>query len=114
GAAALGWPRQDGGEAAVAVLDDLAAHAAPGARILWIGVAPGAVERYRGSGLLRGDLADAAAPAEADLAVVARTSGSRDAEYQAWGALGSARAVAGAYLDEVPLVQVFARPGAWR
>jgi hypothetical protein len=114
GAAALGWPRQDGGEAAAAVLDDLSAHAAPGARVLWLGVAPGAPERYRGAGLLRGDLIDAASPAAADLAVVARTAGSRDAEYQAWGALGSARAVAGAYLDEVPLVQVFARPGAWR
>lgn len=114
GAASRGWPRQGGGEAAVALLPALAAHAVPGARILWLGVDPEAVARYRRAGLLRADLADAAAAAEADLAVVARDGASRDAEYQAWQALRSARAEAGAYLDEVPLAQVFARPGAWR
>ena len=96
---------------------DLAAlgvHAVPGARVLWLGVAPEAVARYRRAGLLRADLSDALDAAGADLAVVARTAGSRDAEYAAWEALGSARAEAGAYLDDVPLAQVFARPGAWR
>jgi hypothetical protein len=114
GAATLGWPRQDGGEAARAILPALATHAVAGARVLWIGVAPEAVARYRRAGLLRPDLGDAAEAAGADLAVVARTDGSRDAEYLAWDALGSARAEAGVYLDEVPLVQLFARPGAWR
>lgn len=114
GAAALGWPRQDGGDAAIAVLPALAARAVPGARVLWIGVDPEAVARYRRAGLLRADLADAPDAAAADVAVVARSGGSRDAEYVAWDALGSARAEAGAYLDEVPLAQVFARPGAWR
>lgn len=114
GAAALGWPRQDGGEAASAILPALQIHAVPGARVLWLGVDAEAVARYRRAGLLRADLGDAPDGAGADLAVVARTSGSRDAEYAAWDALGSARAEAGVYLDEVPLVQVFARPGAWR
>jgi dolichyl-phosphate-mannose-protein mannosyltransferase len=114
GAAARGWPRQDGGDAAISVLPALAARAVPGARVLWLGVEPEAVDRYRRAGLLRGDLTDAADAAGADLAVVARNGGSRDAEYVAWEALGSSRVEAGAYLDEVPLVQVFARPGAWR
>jgi hypothetical protein len=98
----------------VAVLSSVSIHAVPGARIWWLGVEPAAVARYQRAGLLRADLALAQGAAEADLAVVARTGGSRDQEYQAWDALGSWRAEAGAYLDEVPLVQVFARPGAWR
>lgn len=114
GAAARGWPRQDGGAAAIAILPALADHAVPGARVLWLGVDPEAVARYRRAGRLRADLVDAPDAAGADLAVVARSGGSRDAEYVAWEALGSARAEAGTYLDEVPLVQVFARPGAWR
>jgi hypothetical protein len=114
GAARRGWPRQDGGEAAREALPVLARRLVPGARVLWIGVAPGAVERYRQAGLLRADLADAPDAASADAAVVARDAGPRDLEFGAWLALGSARADAGVYCDDVPLVQVFARPGAWR
>jgi hypothetical protein len=82
--------------------------------VRWLGVDPRAVARYQRAGLLRADLALAGVGEPADLAVVARTAGSRDEEYAAWDALGTARAEAGVYLDEVPLVQVFARPGAWR
>ena len=114
GAAARGWPRQDGGEAARGLLAALGVHAVPGARVLWLGVDPEAVARYRRAGLIRQDLGDAPDAATADVVVVARLDGSRDAEYVAWEALGSARAEAGAYLDEVPLAQAFARPGAWR
>jgi len=113
GAAWRGWPRQDGAEGIRGVLADLSLHAAPGARVRWIGAAPFALERYRRAGLLRADLVDARTVTEADLAVVAR-DGPRDEEYDAWGAFGSNRAVSGLYLDEVALVQVYARPGAWR
>ena len=113
GAAWRGWPRQDGGEAIRGVLADLDVHAAPGARVRWIGASPLAVALYRRAGLIRADLLEAASVAEADLAVVAR-AGARDEEYDAWTALGSTRAVSGLYLDEVALVQVYARPGAWR
>jgi hypothetical protein len=113
GAAWRGWPRQDGGEGVRQVLADLALHAAPGSRIRWIGVAPFALERYRKAGLLPADLLEAPSLTEADLAVVAR-GGARDEEYDAWSALGSVRVVSGLYLDEVALVQVYARPGAWR
>ncbi len=113
GAAWRGWPRQEGGEAVRGLLDELALHAAPGARVRWIGVAPWAIERYRQAGLLRADLTDAAGVDEADLAVVAR-DGARDAEYEVWTAFGTSRAVGALYLDEVALVMVYARPGAWR
>jgi Dolichyl-phosphate-mannose-protein mannosyltransferase len=114
GAATLGLPRQDGGEAARALLPELVLHAAPAARLRWIGVAPAAVARYRAAGLLRADLVDAPDGEPYDLAVVALGDPSRDLTYQAWTALGSARPMAGVYLEEVPLMQVFARAGAWR
>lgn len=114
GAATLGWPRQDGGEAVRPLLAGLSAHAAPGARVAWLGVAPGALERYRNAGLLRADLEVTPDPALADLVVVALETGPSRAELAAWAGLGSARAQAGVYLHEVALAQLFARPGAWR
>jgi hypothetical protein len=77
-------------------------------------VSPAALEAYARDGRLRADLAAAAAPEEADLAVVALDGASRDAEYRAWAALRTARPAAGVYRDEVPLALVYARPGAWR
>ncbi len=113
GAAWRGWPPQDGGEAVRGLLEALTLHAVPGARIRWIGAAPFAIERYRRAGLLRADLVDATSVAEADLAVVAR-GGARDEEYEAWTAFGATRVVDGLFLDEVALVLIQARPGAWR
>jgi hypothetical protein len=114
GAAWRGWPRQDGGEAVVGLLPGLRDHAAPGARIAWVGVDPWAVARWREAGWVRADLAEAPSLGEADLVLVARQAGERSAEYAAWTALGTDRAVGGVYLDEVPLAQLFARSGAWR
>ena len=114
GAASRGLRRQDGGEAAAALLAAVNARAVPGARIWWPGVAPEAVALYARDGLLRYDLRLAAGPAEADLAVVPLDGGSRDAEYRAWSALRTARPAAGVYADEVPIAFVYARPGAWR
>ena len=65
-------------------------------------------------GQLRPDLAWAEGPEAADLAIVALDGASRDDEYRAWAALRTAHPSAGAYLDEVPLVLVYARGGAWR
>jgi hypothetical protein len=114
GAASLGMQRQEPGEAARAILPELTARARPGARVLWIGVAPAAVATYAADGLLRADLERATDAASADLAVAVQDGGSRDAEYQAWAALRAPQPVAGVFLDEVPLVLVYARPGAWR
>lgn len=114
GAASVGMQRQDGGEAVRSALPALSAHAVPGARVWWPGVAPEAIAAYRSSGALRPDLADAAGPEDADVAVVPVDGASRDDEYRAWTAFRSATPVSGVYLDEVPLVLVYARPGAWR
>jgi hypothetical protein len=114
GAATLGLERQDGGEATAAVLHLVNARARQGARVFWPGTAPGALRTYARDGRLRADLAVAATPEEADLAVVALDGGSRDAEYRVWSAFRTARPAAGAYLDEVPLALVYARPGAWQ
>ncbi len=114
GAASLEMRRQDGGEAAAALLPDVAQRARPGARVWWAGVAPSAVRLYARDGRLRPDLVTAASPDDADLAVVTLDGASRDAEYQVWSAFRTARPAAGAYLDEVPLAFVYARPGAWR
>jgi hypothetical protein len=114
GAATLGMTRQDGGEAAAAVLDDLNARARPGARVYWATSAPAAVRAYARDGRLRPDLAIAASAEEADVAVVTLDGAGRDAEYRVWSAFRTSRPAAGAYLDEVPLALVYARPGAWR
>jgi hypothetical protein len=106
--------RQDGGEAAAAVLEAINARARRGARIWWPRTAPEAVNAWTRDGRLRADLLRADGPELADLAVVALDGASRDDEYRAWAALRTARASAGAYLDEVPLVLVYARSGAWR
>ena len=114
GAATLRLPRQDGGEAVARVLDAVNARARDGARVWWPSVAPAALRAFARDGRLRADLAIATGPDDADLAVVALDGAGRDAEYRAWGAFRTARPVAGAYLDEVPLALVYARLGAWR
>lgn len=114
GAASLGLQRQDGGEGAAAVLEEVNARAPRGARIWWPRTAREAVTAWTRDGQLRPDLAWAEGPEAADLAIVALDGASRDDEYRAWAALRTAHPSAGAYLDEVPLVLVYARSGAWR
>ena len=113
GAATLGLPRQDG-EAVAALLPEISAHARPSARILWWATSSAALSVYAKDGRIRPDLAIAASPEEADLVVVPLTFGPRLGEYRAWSALHTSTPAAGAYLDEVPLAWVYARPGAWR
>lgn len=114
GAVSLGMQRQDGGEAAAAVLELVSERARPGARVHFPLTAPEAVRLYQEDGRLRADLEIAPAPAGADLVVVPLDGGSRDLEFQAWSALRTATPAAGAFLDEVPLAFVYARQGAWR
>jgi hypothetical protein len=114
GAASRGLQRQDGGEAAGAILPELNDRARGGARVWWPRTDPGAVAAWTRSGRLREDLALAAGPDDADIVVAAIDGASRDDEYRAWAALRTARPVAAAYLDDVPLVFVYARAGAWR
>jgi hypothetical protein len=114
GAASLGLPRQDGGEAAARLVDAVNARAREGARVWWPTSAPAAVRGLSLDGRLRPDLALADGPDDADLVVVTLDGAGRDAEYRTWAAFRTARPVAGAYLDEVPLALAYARPGAWR
>ena len=114
GAATLGLPRQDGGDGVARVLAAVNARAREGARVFWPSIAPAALRAFARDGRLRADLAVAPGPEEADLAVVPVDAAGRDAEYRTWAAFGTARPVAGAYLDEVPLALVYARPGAWQ
>ena len=116
GAASLGLPRQDGGEASAVAAAAVSAHAVPGARIWWPRAAPAAVRLLALDGRLRPDLAVSDDPETADVVVVPLDGGGtdRDDEYRAWAALRTARPEAGLYLDEVPLAFVYARAGAWR
>lgn len=113
GAATLGLARHDG-EAAAALLGEISARARPGARIHWGSIPPAALAVYTADGRLRPDLVAAGSPAEADIAVVPVAGRPRDEEYRVWAGLRSTAPVAGAFLDEVPLAWVYARPGAWR
>ncbi len=114
GAASMGLPRQEGGEAAARLLEVVAERARGGARVYWPTSSPAAVRTLARDGRLRADLATAAAPEEADLAIVTLDGAGRDGEYRAWSAFRTARPVAGVYVDEVPLGFVYAAPGAWR
>ncbi len=114
GAASLGMQRQFWGDATVAVLPALNEHATPDARVWFQETPPLAVRQYQREGRLRGDLVPAAGPEDADLSIWQYHQEFRDREFRTWTELRTVRPVAGAYLDEVPLVQVYARPGAWR
>ena len=113
GAASLGLPRHEGA-AAASLLSEISSHARPGARIHWGSVPAAALAVYAADGRLRPDLVAVPSPGEADLAVVPVAGGRREEEYRVWAAFHTAAPVAGAYLDEVPLAWVYARPGAWR
>ena len=114
GAAAMGMQRQFWGDSTAAVLPALNAHAAPGARVWFQETPPLAAELYRRDGRLRADLVVAAGPEDADVSIWQYHQEFRDREFRTWTEFKNARPVTGAYLDEVPLVQVYARPGAWR
>jgi hypothetical protein len=114
GAASRGLARQAGGDSASGILRALGDHAAPGARVWWQETARADVEAWQRKGRLRPDLRWADGPADADLALWQFRADDRDREYRIWTAFGTARPVDGIFLDEVPLLMVYARPGAWR
>ena len=124
GAASLGMQRQFWGDDVVGLLPDLNRHATPGARVWWQETAYYAVRAWQRDGRVRPDLRWVDRPEDADLAIWHFHQEFRDKEFRTWTAFGGplgagapareVRPVAGLYLDEVPLVQVYARPGAWR
>ncbi len=114
GAASLGMQRQFWGDNMAAVLPELNEHAARGARVWFQEATWLAMQAYQRDGDLRADLRWANGAEDADISIWHYHQEFRDKEYLTWTAFGTGRPVAGAYLDEVPLVQVYARPGAWR
>jgi len=113
GAASLGLPRQEG-EAAASLLPEISSRARPGARVHFGSVPIAALAVYAAEGRIRQDLVAVTSPREADLAVVSVGGGPQDEDYRIRAAFQTSTPVAGAYLDEVPLAWVYARPGAWR
>ncbi len=114
GAATMGMQRQFWGEAAVAVLPAVNEHAAPGSRVWFQETTALAAHQYQRDGRLRKDLTVASGPEDADISIWQYHQEFRDREFRTWTEFHVTRPVAGAYLDEVPLAQVYARPGAWR
>ena len=114
GAASLGMQRQFWGDDMVAVLGAINVHAAPGAHVWYQEASVAATWAYQRDGRLRGDLVRVEGPEEADISVWQYHQEFRDKEFSTWTQFRTARPVTGTYLDEVPLVQVYARPGAWR
>jgi hypothetical protein len=114
GAASLGMQRQFWGDNMVAALAALNEHAVPEARIWYQEAAPTAVRAYQRDGRLRPDLRWVDGPETADISVYHYHQEFRDKEFATWTLFHSARPVYGVYLDEVPLIQVYARAGAWR
>jgi hypothetical protein len=114
GAASSGMQRQSWGDDLVAVLPELNAHAVPGARVWFQEATTLAVKQHQRDGKLRPDILAASGPEDADISIWLYHQEFRDREFRTWTEFRNARPVAGAYLDEVPLVQVYARPGAWR
>ena len=114
GAASMGMQRQFWGDDLVAVLPALNAHAMPGARVWFQEATTLAVKQHQRDGKLRPDLLVASGPEDADISIWQYHQEFRDREFRTWTEFRTARPVAGAYVDEVPLVQVYARPGAWR
>jgi hypothetical protein len=114
GAASRGLPRQVGGDSAAGILRALGEHAAAGARVWWQETPRADVEAWQRQGRLRADLRWADGPEDADLALWQFRADERDREFRIWSAFGTARPADGVFFDEVPLLLVYARPGAWR
>ena len=124
GAATLGMQRQFWGDNVVGLLPELNEHALPNARVWWQETTYLAVRAWQRDGRVRSDLRWADGPEEADLSIWQYHQEFRDKEFRTWTAFAEAprpgerarlpRPVTGVYLDEVPLVVIYARPGAWR
>jgi len=124
GAATLGMQRQFWGDNVVGLLPQINEHALPHARVWWQETAQLSVSAWQRDGLARPDLRWAHGPEMADISIWHYHHEFRDKEYRTWSAFvqqpraGEAtrlpQPVAGLYLDEVPLVVIYARPGTWR
>jgi hypothetical protein len=111
GAASLGMQRQYWSNNVTGVLPWLNAHAARGARVFFHEVNVESYRAYQQAGALRADIRYASGPSDADYAALQWHREFRDREPETWNAFGTRIPATGLYLDEVPQVVVYARPG---
>ena len=111
GAASLGMQRQYWSGNVTGVLPWLNANALPSARVFFHEVNPESFRAYQLAGMLRPDIQYAANPESADYAAIQWHREFRDFEPRVWNSFGTRRPAAGLYLEEVPQVIVYARPG---
>ena len=111
GAATLGMQRQYWSNNVTGVLPWLKSHCPPGARVYFHEVNVESYRAYILAGLLRPDIRYAPEPEQSDYAALQWHREFRDREPQTWNAYGTRRPATGLYLDEVPQVVVYARPG---
>jgi hypothetical protein len=111
GAATLGMQRQYWSNNVTAVLPWLNEHAPPGARVYFHEVNVESYRTYVLMGMLRDDLRYAPSPEQSDYAVLQWHREFRDREPETWNAYKTHRPATGLYLDGVPQIVVYARPG---
>lgn len=114
GAASLGMQRQFWSNAVSGVLPWLNENAPRGARVYFHEVTFASYRWYQRDGLLRPDLRYAPSVEASDLAAYQYHQEFRDREFEIWSVYGTRVPRTGLYLDEVPLVVVYARPGPSR
>ena len=111
GAATLGMQRQYWSNNVTGVLPWLNAHCPPGARVYFHEVNVESYRTYILSGWLRPDIRYASGPGDAQYVALQWHREFRDREPETWNDFGTHRPAFGLYLDEVPQVVVYARPG---
>ena len=90
-------------------LDFLNRTVEPGGKVFFQRTNVGCYTAYQREGLLRGDIRYAARLEEADWALIFKQRTYDDDEYRIWNEWGTARPVAGLYVDEVPMCLVYRR-----
>jgi hypothetical protein len=111
GAAQLGMQRQYWSNNVTAVLPWLNEHCPPASRVFFHEVNFESYRTYVAMGLLRGDIRYAQSPEQSDYAALQWHREFRDYEPETWNAYGTQRPATGLYLDGVPQIVVYARPG---
>jgi 4-amino-4-deoxy-L-arabinose transferase-like glycosyltransferase len=109
GAASLGMQRQYWANNLTGVLDWLNQNLRPGERVYLHENHGMQVSDYLRNGMLRRDLSFVGGPFEADTVVYQYHQEFREAEFNAWQALGTTRPVYGLYLDETPQIVIYRR-----
>ncbi len=109
GAASLGMQRQFWANNVTGVLPWLNQHARPGERVYLHECHGGQIRDYQRNGMLRTDLAFVGDASQADLIAYQYHQEFREHEFAAWNGVGTAKPVAGLYVDETPQVVVYRR-----